>query len=134
MLNEARMTLEDLSPQTAPSVVFDAFAAEGILAFQECPECSRAVFPPRVLCPRCGSGTLEWKSSTGIGTVYSCTTISPRDGQPYTVALIDLAEGYRMMSTVTDPLGEPVSIGDRVAVEFSSAGETVLPIFVTAMP
>ena len=51
----------------------------------------------------------------------------------YSVAYIDLDEGFRMMSTVTgvdDPVNE-ISIGMRVKVEFEQQddGEYPIPVF-----
>lgn len=116
-----------LEPELAPATVFDRYAAAGELAYQQCTECAGSIFPPRVLCPHCGSGVLRWQASQGRGRVYSLSTIAPRGQEPYTVALIDLAEGYRMMSTVTGP-GE-VAIGDLVQVSFDTSGEQPLPVF-----
>ncbi|ANS80071.1 hypothetical protein SGUI_2675 [Serinicoccus hydrothermalis] len=47
------------------------------------------------------------------------------------MALIDLDEGFRMMSTVTAGDGSAVAIDDHVRVEFRPAGEDApLPVFV----
>jgi hypothetical protein len=56
----------------------------------------------------------------GNGTVYSTTAISGSNGTWYSVCLIDLDEGFRMMSAVVgiDP-GE-VEIGSRVQLEFDT--------------
>nr|WP_281497002.1 OB-fold domain-containing protein [Ornithinimicrobium sp. F0845] len=119
-----------MSPETAPGTVFDRYAAEGVLAYQSCASCRQAVFPPRVLCPSCGSDDLDWLPSGGRGTVYSATVIAPRGKEPYTVALIDLDEGFRMMSTVTTGDDRPVAIDDSVTVSFrSSEAEPPLPVF-----
>lgn len=48
--------------------------------------------------PRTGSRDLEWVPASGLGVVYSTTTIRVKPPQPnYNVALIDLAEGLRMI-------------------------------------
>lgn len=125
-----RVDVEKLSPDTAPGTVFDRYADAGVLAHQACGACGTAFFPPRVLCPSCGAGELEWRPSAGRGVVYSATTIAPRGGEPYTVALVDLDEGYRMMSTVSAPDGGEVSIGDVVTVRFESReDDAVLAVF-----
>ncbi len=66
-----------------------------------------AVFPPRV-------GPYEWKVSAGTGTVYATTTVHRRGEEPYDVSLIDLDEGFRIMSRVRGG-GE---IGARVRAVF----------------
>jgi uncharacterized OB-fold protein len=69
----------------------------------------RPVWPPRF-------GVAGWRVSTGNGTVHATTTVHPRDGEPYDVSLVDLDEGFRMMSTVISP--RPPAIGDRVRVRW----------------
>jgi len=86
----------------------------GVLLFQRCAACGDAVFPPRVVCPHCGAGELATEQSSGTGTVYSTTAVTRRDADPYTVSLIDLDEGFRMMSTVVGIPANEVRIGQRV--------------------
>ncbi|MGY2082775.1 Zn-ribbon domain-containing OB-fold protein [Blastococcus sp. SYSU DS0539] len=81
---------------------FEALRA-GRLLYQRCERCSSAVFPPRVLCPVCSADVLRWEPSAGAGTVYSASTLSPRDEAAYTVVLVDLDEGFRVMSVVDGP-------------------------------
>jgi uncharacterized OB-fold protein len=77
----------------------------------------------------CGSVELTWTASAGVGSVYSVTTLQPRHQQPHAVALIDLDEGFRMMSQVVDvPAGE-VAIDSRVQVVFRDAEDGPLPYF-----
>ncbi|WNV76634.1 Zn-ribbon domain-containing OB-fold protein [Geodermatophilus sp. DSM 44513] len=91
---------------------------EGRLVYQRCEQCSAAVFPPRVLCPVCSADVLAWQPSEGAGTVYSASTLTPRDEDPYTVVLVDLDEGFRAMSAVagtTAPIGSRVRLTARPA-------------------
>lgn len=104
------MTRLDVSPATT----YAEGLAAGMLRYQRCTSCARAVFYPRVVCPHCGGSHLEWHRSAGRGTVYSTTTTRSRAGD-YDVSLIDLDEGFRMMCTVTEPA---VRIGDRVEAVF----------------
>ena len=69
------------------------------LHFQRCAGCASAIHPPRPLCPVCGSRELAFAESAGHGVVYSTTTVHARDGA-YDVSLVDLDEGYRVMSTI----------------------------------
>jgi uncharacterized OB-fold protein len=98
--------------QESPQTIFDRELAAGRLAYQRCEDCGAAVFYPRVLCPTCASTELRWSQSEGTGVLYSATTVRSRKGD-YSVALIDLDEGFRMMSRVEDT-GSPIAIGDRV--------------------
>jgi len=104
----------------------------GELAYQFSPAVQRAVFFPRVRCPYSGEDCLQWRISAGLGAVYSTSVVYPRKGEPYNVALIDLDEGFRMMSRVVadDPM--QVFIGQRV--RFLTAQEEGLddpiPVFI----
>jgi uncharacterized OB-fold protein len=64
--------------------------------------CEAFAFYPRVLCPVCGSTNFAWKPATGRGIIYSFTIIRQRKelGGDYNIAVIELEEGVRMMSTV----------------------------------
>jgi uncharacterized OB-fold protein len=88
------------------------------------------VFYPRVLCPGCGGVSLEWRTSSGRGTVYATTAVYRRDAKPYNVALVDLEEGFRMMSRVEGVPAEEVEIGARVALRIDREDEGPVPVFV----
>ena len=80
------------------------------------------VFYPRVAEPGTGATDLEWVAASGHGTVYSTTVIRQKPPTPnYNLALIDLAEGPRLMSRVDGVAPEDVKIGmpvrARVIVE-----------------
>jgi hypothetical protein len=80
--------------------------------------------PPRpVFRPRVGYDT--WRVSAGLGTVYSTTVVRSRDAEAYNVVLVDLDEGFRMMSRVVGVAPEDVVIGARVRV----AWEDDVPVF-----
>ncbi len=97
----------------APADLFAEHCARGELAYQV-DAAGRAVFHPRV-------GRYEWRVSAGLGTVYSTTVVHRRGEEPHDISLIDLDEGFRMMSRVRGG-GE---IGMRVRVAF----EDGLPVF-----
>ena len=96
-----------------PAAVYAAGVGKGLLRYQRCDDCDRAVFYPRVLCPFCGSQSLRWYESAGRGVIYAHTWVARRDGG-YSVALVDLDEGYRMMSSVVGALPEMICTGMRV--------------------
>jgi uncharacterized OB-fold protein len=81
-------------------------AREGRLMIQRCGDCSKHVFYPRVACPHCFSERLEWVQASGRGTVYSYTVVYNNAPSafiadvPYVVAVIELAEGVRMLSNL----------------------------------
>jgi hypothetical protein len=116
----------------SPLAIYQQYLDRGELAYQWSPEAKRAVFYPRVICPYSGSDRLEWRVSAGLGTVYATTVTHPRDGAPYNVALIDVDEGFRLMSRVEDIAPEAVQIGMRVKFRIHRPGDDdpAYPVFI----
>jgi len=112
----------DHPAEASPLQTFRQGLREGVLLYQR-NERGDAIFFPRLLCPFTGSTKLEWKASAGLGRVYSTTVVTPRTGEPYNVALIDLDEGFRLMSRVEGIAAIDVAIGMRVRVGFRTDGE-----------
>lgn len=116
---------------TSPLAAYISHLEKGELAYQFSPEANRAVFFPRVLCPFTGSDKLEWRVSTGRGTVYATTVVYPAEGEPFNVALVDCDEGFRLMSRVEEIAPEQVAIGMRVRFRVHRPGgeEAPIPVF-----
>ena len=116
----------------SPLALYQAHLEAAELAYQWSPAANRAVFYPRVVCPFSGSDRLEWRVSSGLGTVYATTVTHPREGAPYNVALIDCDEGFRLMSRVEDIAPAAVRIGMRVRLRIHRPGgsEPPYPVFV----
>jgi uncharacterized OB-fold protein len=121
--------VDELGPGTAPGVVYQRMLDHHELGYQRCESCRHVVFYPRVLCPTCGSDALTWHVSHGSGGIYSATTVHVRDEADYNVSLVDLDEGFRMMTNVVDADPTDINIGRRVHVVFRSQDGTVLPQF-----
>ena len=70
----------------------------------------------------------------GDGTVYATTVVYPQKGEPYNVALINVDEGFRMMSRVEDIAPLDVRIGMRVKFRVHPAAddEPPYPVFTPA--
>jgi uncharacterized OB-fold protein len=82
---------------------------------------------PRVAEPGTGNTDLEWVKASGDGVVYSVTVISVKPpGENYNVALIDLAEGPRMMSRVIGIAPEAVEIGMNVKARIIDDGGPIV--------
>ena len=123
----------------ADSLPYWNAARERRLLIRKCKACSSLHFMPRHLCPVCWSDDLEWIESNGKGTVHSFTiirraaTAAFASQVPYVVALIDLAEGPRMITNVVGENALSVTIGDRVSVTFEDrGGGAMIPQFVRA--
>lgn len=124
------------TPETRP--FWDGCAA-GELRIQRCLDCDQAYFYPRPVCPGCGSGRVEWFTASGAATLYSYV-INHRpapgfeDEVPYAIAVVELAEGPRMMTSLAGIANTP---GDLVLdmplrVTFEQRGEVSLPVFIPA--
>ena len=88
------------------------------------------VFYPRVAEPGTGAADLEWVAASGRGTVYSTTVIRQKPPTPnYNLALIDLAEGPRLMSRVEGIAPEAVKIGMPVQARIGTQDEKPILLF-----
>lgn len=102
--------------------------AEGAFEIPQCEACGRLHFFPRVCCPHCGAEALRWVAPSGRGTVYSSTVVRRADGD-YTVCLIDLEEGPRLMSRVVGMPVDDVRIGLPVQARVDQLAEGPLLVF-----
>lgn len=118
----------DARRDTSPLAEYQLFLQAGELAYQFDTAAQRPVFYPRLVSPF--GGPLEWRRSAGVGTVHAVTWVPMRDGDPYSVVLVDMDEGFRLMSSVRGVAADKVRIGDRVQVrvEQTEGGEP-LPVF-----
>lgn len=99
-----------------PEATFRKHLADGRFMIQRSKSTGTYVFHPRNAVPGTGGRDLEWVEASGAGVVYS-TTVSrrrPGRGGALNIALIDLAEGPRMMSRVVGVAPEEVRIGMAV--------------------
>src|SRR3989304_3427326 len=85
-----------------------------------CEACGHVFYYPRLYCPKCGSEKLAWRASEGRGTLYSFTRVGVSfygkkwESQiPYTLVLVDLDEGPRMLSRLVGPGPATAQIGGR---------------------
>ena len=108
-----------------PDELWRSALAEGRFMIQHCQACGASRFPPAVVCSSCGSPELAWKEASGRGEVYSTTTVHEREGS-YNVALINLAEGARMMSRVEGIAPDAVHIGMRVVARILTEPEAMV--------
>lgn len=106
------------------------------LLLQHCKTCDHIFYYARRLCPACGGTELTWQAASGRGQVYSYSQIHvPFQGPhwqtqlPYSVVLIDLLEGPRMLSRWLAPKGEVPQIGQRAQVVFVQVEQQYLPFF-----
>lgn len=127
----AGVSIEEPAAQ-APYGKFLEHCARGELAYQRS-RSGKALFYPRLVDPD-GGDAPKWAISSGLGAVYSATIVQQKDAEPFVLALIDLDEGFRMMSRIDTDAPDSIGIGARVKVAFRSLaqGQPVLPVFVVA--
>ena len=133
------MMSETTKIQPRPTAVSEPYwqgCRDKELGLQFCTSCNKHQFYPRIVCSKCGSSELEWQKASGQGTIASFTVVrrgvSESYTAPYVVALIDLAEGVRMMSQVltSNPDDGRLRVGAKVAVSFVAwSTEMMVPVF-----
>jgi uncharacterized protein len=106
-------------PLPAPDHVSQTYwqaAARGDVLYQECPRCGNRQFYPRAVCTACGADP-DWATASGRGTVHTYTVVHQnlakpwREMTPYVVAMVELEEGPRLMTNITDCDPSDVHIG-----------------------
>jgi uncharacterized protein len=119
---------------TSPLATYIAHLKRGELGYQFSPSTQQVVFYPRLIAPKTGAADLEWRISKGLGTVHATTVVHPQQGDPYNVCLVDVDEGFRMMSRVEAIEPAQVRIGMRVKfrVHTPTDGEDPYPVFTPA--
>ncbi len=101
---------------------------------QRCGACGGYVFIPAPICTYCQSAELAWVESSGRGTVYSLTSVyrpqRPEFDAPYTVVIVELEEGWHMLSNLIRCEPEAARVGLPVRVTFERRSEEItLPLF-----
>ena len=109
-----RFDLPTIEPETQP--FWDA-AREHRLLIQHCRACDRWQHYPRPFCSSCWSEQVEWAEASGEATLYTFSIVRRNDlppfdqRVPYVAAVVDLAEGPRMITEVVDCDLDAVEIG-----------------------
>ncbi|QYX83176.1 OB-fold domain-containing protein [Streptomyces akebiae] len=114
-------------------------AAEGRLLLRRCGAagCGRAHHYPREFCPYCWSEDVRWEQASGRAVLYTWSVVHRNDlppfGErtPYVPAVVDLAEGPRMMTEVVEweDGGGELRAGTGLHVAFRESGGFVVPVF-----
>lgn len=106
----------------------------GELRFQRCEDCGHAQFNPGYRCGSCRGDRLGWEASAGRGTLYSWTVVwrpqTPAFEVPYVPVVVELDEGYWMLSAVVDCELEDLREGMPLEVLFQPTSDRIsLPYF-----
>jgi uncharacterized protein len=108
--------------------------AAGVLRYQRCGACGQAQTGQRFACTACGSVRLAWCDAAGTGTVWAVSTVhrAPTDAWralvPYTLVMVDVDEGPRVMAQGAPGLvigarvvAQPVVLAGQALVRFVAA-------------
>ena len=117
----------------------EGFFTSGRLVVQECGDCGNIQHPPEEVCWRCLSMSLQWRDTSGKGTIYSYIVVhnppapSFKDVVPYAVVIVSLDDHphVRVVGNVVNCPAREVRIGQRVRAVFDpidpgDGGQTIL--------
>lgn len=123
---------------TRTSAPFWSALREHRLQMQCCPQCERWVWYPRPHCPHCGGRDLQWLPLSGDAVLYSlCISERPTapefaDESPQMLALVELAEGPRLATTLVGDAAQDWRPGMRLRPWFDDREEITLLRFQAA--
>jgi uncharacterized protein len=119
-----RVARADIPTIDAASAPYWEAARQGRLLIAECVACGKVHHYPRPFCPFCWSEDVQPVQASGTGTLYTYSTVyvndlAPfRDRLPYVAAIVELAEGPRLMTTIEGVEPERLEVGMAVTVVF----------------
>ena len=121
-------------PDEASQPFFDG-AREGRLMLMRCGACRTLRFPSRMHCDACLSTDVDWVEASGKGTVRTFGIMHQRYHPawaaelPYNLAVVELAEGPRLVTNLVGVANEDISVGMPVAVDWEVHDDVTLPKF-----
>jgi uncharacterized protein len=123
-------------PQPTPETQFfwDG-TREGELRLQRCNACGKVYFPPRPFCPGCASRKVSVSKASGKAILWSYVIHHrpvPGFTPPYAIAVVQLAEGPRMMTNIIDcpQTPEALVLDMPLEVAFQKQNDNItLPLF-----
>ena len=89
-----------------------------------CGNCKHEFFPQRVICPNCRRrGQLTAKKMPDEGKIYSFTEVHSaakgfENETPYTLALVELGNGVKILTQIVDSPAEKIKIGAKAKAVF----------------
>jgi len=109
----------------------------GELRLQKCNDCDGgSYFPPRPFCPKCASRNVASYAASGKASLYSYVINQrPRPDmgtEPYAIAVVQLAEGPRMMTNIVNCPQTPQALvlDMPLRVTFAKQSDAIsLPLF-----
>jgi uncharacterized OB-fold protein len=131
-----RFDLPATDDETEP---YWAAARDGRLLIKRCADCGATHFYPRPFCPVCWSAAVAWEEASGDAVLYTWSVVHQNDlppfpdRVPYVAAVVDLAEGPRMMTNVVECDPDTLAVGMALRVAYRDlTDEVTVPVFVPA--
>ncbi len=94
----------------------------GHLTTTKCKECSKLLWPPRIVCPNCMSDNLEWVDLGVEGELYAFTVMRAgaplgfeRD-LPFCIGMVKI-KGLLLSARIDETKYEDLAIGDKVELK-----------------
>ena len=121
MTTTPQKPLPQPTPDTKP---FWDGCKEHRLVLPRCQDCNQFHYYPRAHCPHCWSRNLTWEQVSGRGKLYSYViNYRPapgfQDDAPYSIAVVELDEGPRMMTNIVGVPQTPEDLVLDMALEVS---------------
>ncbi len=133
MTAPARTDLPTIEDESRP--FWDA-AREHRFLIARCHACRHAHHYPRPFCPFCWSEDVSWEDASGNATLYTYSTVYVndlfpfKDKLPYIAAVVDLAEGPRVMTRLVGVESAALQVGMPLVVDFEVlTDEVTAPVF-----
>lgn len=84
-----------------------------------CESCNYIAFPPRLICPKCGSKTFKTIKLKPEGKILTFTIIHVADDDlaletPFAVGIVETKEGARLTAQIVDCDLDEIKIGQQV--------------------
>lgn len=105
-------------------------AREERFIIQQCKDCKKYIFYPRIACPHCFSDDVQWVPASGRATVYTYTVVESNapsafiSDMPYVIAVVRLEEGgVQMLTNIVGCKPEEVRCDMPVEVVFETLND-----------
>jgi hypothetical protein len=129
-----------LPERDALSAPYWAALDAGRHVYQRCTACAHAWLPARGECPRCLSAHSRWETASGAARLISWvvyhTAFHPafKERLPYTVAVVELREGPRLITNIIDSDPETLRIDQPLRLVIERESGVAVPRYAVAVP
>src|SRR4051794_33305287 len=122
-MNESTYSKPLPRPNRLSQPYWDAAKRHELLV-EHCSACEHKWLPPADRCPKCLSKEVDWQPASGRGKVWGWIVMHQRyfaafeEHLPYNVAYVELEEGARLMTNITECGNDEIYCNMPVEVVF----------------